>query len=77
VGRAFKVVSRGLTYKYWPSLKKLANEKHSSLFCSTISEEEKSFISFTPEVVKIIKLFSSLPSNELERLPLVNLFRQS
>jgi len=38
----------------WPcsSLKKLCREKHSSLFCSAVSEEEKKFLTLTPDALQ-------------------------
>jgi len=38
----------GLIRNYQTSPIKLANEKHSSLICPTVCDEEKTFISLTP-----------------------------
>ncbi len=42
------VTASSLAPIYWTTLKKLVRDKHSSLFCPTVTAEEKSFVIMTP-----------------------------
>jgi hypothetical protein len=59
----------------WPHQRRLARDKHSSLFCHALSDEEKRFTGLIPGVNVIKLFFSSLMTrpNELEGLPLETL----
>jgi hypothetical protein len=44
----------GFTLKYETSLKKLVRQKHSSLFARSVTNEEKSFITLLPDVLRAL-----------------------
>jgi hypothetical protein len=65
-------MSSGLTHKYWTRLKRLARDKHSSLFFYCICDKEKKVL--LQEITKLFPLSLTLRQNKLEHLSFAILF---